>query len=65
MKQDKRLTNAEELRVHTVEVGDKEQSIRSGGIEKQQVAGAQIQNEPASMHHQQVYQLHRKDHSEI
>lgn len=59
---DDRLTNAEELGVHTVEVADKEKPIRSCDIEKQQVAGGQIQNKAASVDHQQVHQLHRKDH---
>lgn len=53
--QDNKLTDAEELRVHTVEVADKDKSIRSCDIKKQQVAGGQIQNKTASMHHQQVY----------
>lgn len=64
MKQDNRRTNAEELRVHTVEVGDKEKCIRSRDVKEQQVAGRQIQNETASMNHQQIYQLHRKNQSE-
>lgn len=51
MTHDNRLTNAEELRVHTVEVGDKENSIRSCGIKKQQVAGGQVQDKTTSMHH--------------
>lgn len=57
------LTDAEELRVHAVEVGDKEYSIRPRDIEEEQVTGAQIQNQAASVHHQQVDQLHREDRS--
>lgn len=55
MKQDNRLTDAEELRVHTVKVGDKEKCIWSCGIKKQQVAGGQIQNKTTSMNNQQIY----------
>lgn len=58
------LTDAEELRVHAVEVGDKEDSIRPCDIEEEQVTGAQIQNQAASVHHQQADQLHGEDHSE-
>lgn len=50
-----RLTYAEELRVHTVEVADKEKCIRSRNIKKQQVASGQIQNKTASVHDQQTY----------
>lgn len=50
-----RLTYAEKLRVHTVEVGDEEKRIRSRNIKKQQVASGQIQNKTTSMHNQQIY----------
>lgn len=55
MQQDDRLTDAEELRVHTVEVGDKEKCVRSRGIKKQQVASGQIQGKTASVYHQDTY----------
>lgn len=58
------LTNAKELRVHAVEVGDKEDSIRPCHIEEEQVTGTQIQKQATSVHHQQTDQLHREDHSE-
>lgn len=58
------LTDAEELRVHAVEVGDKEYPIRPRHIEEEQVAGAQVQEQAPSVHHQQTDQLHREDHSE-
>lgn len=52
VKRGNRLTDAKELGVHTVEVGDKEKCIRSRGIKKEQVSSGQIQTETASMHHQ-------------
>lgn len=58
------LTDAKELRVHAVEVGDEEDSIRPCDIEEEQVTGAQIQKQAASVHHQQTDQLHREDRSE-
>lgn len=38
------LTNAEELRVHAVEVGDKDEGNGTGGVEKEQETGRQVQN---------------------
>lgn len=61
---DDTLTDAEELGVHTVEVADKEKRVRSCDVKKEQVASGQIQNKAASVDHQQVHQLHRKDHPE-
>lgn len=40
-----------------MEVGDKEQGHGAGGIEEEQVAGRQVQQEPSPVHHQQVGHL--------
>lgn len=57
------LTDTEELRVHTVEVGDEEHGIRSSDVEKQQVPSGQVQDQTSTVDHKQTDQLHGKNHS--
>lgn len=46
------LTDAKELRVHAVEVTDKEEGVGSRGVKEEQVAGSEVQEQTSSMDHQ-------------
>lgn len=48
------LTDLEQLRVHAVEVADKENSGRPSDIEKQQIASREVQHETSAMDHHQT-----------
>ena len=58
------LTDAEELRVHAVEVGDEDDAERPRGVEEQEVPRREVEGQASSVHHQQTDLVHRQDHPE-
>lgn len=56
------LTDLKQLRVHAVKVADEEKGNRPSGVEKQQIAGREIQDESSTMDHHQTDPLHREYH---
>lgn len=51
------LTYAEELRVHAVKVGHKEEANGSRGIKEEQESGQEVKEKPTPVYHQQACQL--------
>ena len=59
-----RLTDAEELRVHAVEVGDEDDAERPRGVEEQEVPRRQVEDQASAVHHQQTDLIHGHHHPE-
>lgn len=51
------LTDAEELGVHAVEVGDEEEGDGPGGVEEEEEASGEVKHQPPAVHHQQAGHL--------
>lgn len=54
------LTDAEELGVHAVEVGDEDKGQGPCGVEEEQEASREVEHQPPSMYHQAAGQLLRQ-----
>ena len=47
-----------------MEVGDEEDAERPRGVEEQEVARRQVQDQASAVHHQQTDMIHGEDHPE-